>query len=129
VAQVILIVEDNERNLKLFREVLQLNGFETLEARTAQEGLDLVASARPDLVVMDIQLPDLDGATALTLLRQREETATTPVVAVTAFAMKGDRERLLSLGFDDYIPKPIDVSSFADRLRRLLPGGDEVAGT
>ena len=126
--QVILIVEDNERNLKLFREVLQLNGFETVEARTAQEGLELAASTPPDLVIMDIQLPDLDGASALTLLRKQEGTAHVPVVAVTAFAMKGDRERLLFLGFDDYIPKPIDVSSFADRLRRLLPGGDGVAG-
>jgi len=127
--QVVLIIEDNERNLKLFRDVLQLSGFETLEARTAQEGLELASSARPDLVVMDIQLPDLDGATALTLLRKREETAHVPVVAVTAFAMKGDRERLLFLGFDDYIPKPIDVSSFADRLRRLLPDGGGVATT
>ena len=125
--QVILIVEDNERNLRLFRELLDSEGFTTLEAGTADAAVEVACRERPDLVLMDIQLPGADGTSALHRLRADERTTAIPVVAVTAFAMKGDRERLLAEGFDDYIAKPIDVASFADRLRPLLRGGPGVA--
>jgi len=111
VAQV-LVVEDNEKNMKLFRDVLQAAGYKTIEATTAGQALDLAATNRPDLVLMDIQLPDMDGLEALRRLRADERTADTPVVALTALAMEGDRERFLAAGFDGYISKPVDIGSF-----------------
>jgi two-component system, cell cycle response regulator DivK len=119
--ELILIVEDNPRNLKLARDLLQLAGFRTLEAGTAGEGVALVRERRPDLVLMDIQLPDADGVSALRRIRADPESASVPVLAVTAFAMKGDRERLLSVGFDGYLAKPIDVKVFASQVRDHLP--------
>ena len=108
----VLIVEDNEKNLKLARDLLQVKGFRTLEAPDASAGIAMAAARHPALVLMDIQLPDMDGWEALTRLRADPRTADIPVVAVTAFAMEGDRERFLSAGFDGYITKPIDVRSF-----------------
>ena len=116
----VLIVEDNERNLKLVRDVLAHAGFRTLEACDAERGLELARAHRPDAILMDIQLPGIDGVAALALLRAAVETAAIPVAALTAFAMKSDRERLLAAGFCDYLEKPIDVRSLPDRVRQVI---------
>jgi two-component system cell cycle response regulator DivK len=108
----ILIVEDNEKNLKLTRDLLQVKGFSTIEAVDAAAGIALAIEHHPRLVLMDIQLPDMDGLEALAVLRADPRTAAIPVIAVTAFAMTGDRERFLAAGFDDYVTKPIDVREF-----------------
>jgi two-component system, cell cycle response regulator DivK len=107
--ELIMIVEDNERNLKLLRDLLGAHGYRTVEARSAEDALAVARTACPELVLMDIQLPGMDGVAALRELRGLPETAETPVIAVTAFAMKDDRERLLGAGFDGYIEKPVNV--------------------
>jgi two-component system cell cycle response regulator DivK len=114
----ILIVEDNDKNLKLARDLLQHHGFRTLEADTAAAGIALAEQHVPDLILMDIQLPDVDGVTALGRLRESAATTSIPVVAFTAFAMAGDRDRLLARGFDGYLTKPIDIHDFSDRVRQ-----------
>jgi two-component system, cell cycle response regulator DivK len=113
----ILIVEDNDKNLKLARDLLQHDGFRTLEAGTAAAAIDLAEQRVPDLILMDIQLPDMDGVTALGRLRELAATRSIPVVALTAFAMATDRERLLAAGFDGYLAKPIDIHNFSDSVR------------
>ena len=120
---VILVVEDNERNLKLLRDVLEYAGFDVRAARTAEDGISLAVSEPPDLVLMDLQLPGMDGMEALRRLRESPRTADIPVVAVTAQAMKHDRERALEAGFDGYIEKPISVRVFPDQVRSFLSGG------
>jgi two-component system cell cycle response regulator DivK len=114
----ILIVEDNDKNLKLARDLLQHDGFQTLEATTATAGITLAEQHVPDLILMDIQLPDMDGVTALGRLRKSAATRSIPVVALTAFAMAADRERLLAAGFDGYLAKPVDIHDFTDSVRR-----------
>ena len=116
--ELILIVEDNDKNLKLARDVLQYRGFRTLEAMTAADGIALATEHRPDLVLMDIQLPDADGVSALRRLRDEPATRSIPVVALTAFAMQADRDRISAAGFDGYLAKPIDVLAFPDEVRR-----------
>jgi CheY-like chemotaxis protein len=124
---VILVVEDNERNLKLLRDVLEYAGYEVRAAQTGEDGVALAVSKPPDLVLMDLQLPGIDGMEAFRRLRESPLTAGIPVVAVTAQAMKQDRERALAAGFDGYVEKPISVRAFLDQVRRFLPG--EEAGT
>ena len=124
---VILVVEDNELNLKLLRDVLEYAGYEVRGARTAEDGITLAVSEPPDLVLMDLQLPGIDGIEALHRLRESPGTADIPVVAVTAQAMKQDRERALRAGFDGYVEKPISVRAFTDQVRRFLSG--EEVGT
>ena len=116
----IMIVEDNERNIKLLRDVLGAHGYRTIEARSGEDAIALVPVERPELVLMDIQLPGMDGVAALRELRGMAATADTPVIAVTAFAMKDDRERLLAAGFDGYVEKPIDVRALPALLRSYL---------
>src|SRR5262249_28918111 len=123
----ILIVEDNEKNLKLVRDVLQHHGYETVEARTAEESLDLVVERAPDLVLMDIELPGMGGFVALERLKSDHETRSIPVCALTGFAMNEDRERCLGAGFDGYLVKPIDVATFPDEIRDLLDAAGEEA--
>jgi DNA-binding response OmpR family regulator len=118
--QLILIIEDNERNLKLVRDVLQFNGFQTAEARTAEDGLALASASPPDLVLLDLQLPGIDGMEAFRQLRGNSSTAGVPVVAVTALAMKDDRERVLGAGFDGYLEKPISVRELPGQVRAFL---------
>jgi two-component system cell cycle response regulator DivK len=125
--QVILVVEDNDRNLKLLRDVLEYAGYEVRTARTAEDGITLAVSEPPDLVLMDLQLPGIDGIEALHRLRESHRTAGIPVVAVTAQAMKQDRERVLQAGFNGYVEKPISVRAFPDQVRRFLSG--EEVGT
>ena len=120
---VILVVEDNERNLKLLRDVLEYAGYDVRVARTGEDGVTLAVKEPPDLVLMDLQLPGIDGTEALRRLRESPPTADIPVVAVTAQAMKHDRERALEAGFNGYIEKPISVRAFPDQVRGFLSGG------
>ncbi|HEV8662480.1 MAG TPA: response regulator [Candidatus Methylomirabilis sp.] len=118
----ILIIEDNRRNMLLVRELLAMHGFRALEASDAEEGIARAKAERPDLILMDLQLPGMDGLTATRLLRQDPATAAIPVIALTAHAMKGDRERALEAGCTGYIPKPIDTRRFLAQIRTFLPG-------
>jgi two-component system cell cycle response regulator DivK len=115
----ILVVEDNEKNMKLVRDVLLATGYRTLEAATGGQALELAAEHAPDLVLMDIQLPDVDGVHALRRLRADERTAAIPVLAVTAQAMHGDRERFLAAGFDGYVSKPLNVRELIGTVRQI----------
>ena len=117
---VILIVEDNPRNMKLVRDVLNHAGYRTLEAATAEEGLALARAERPALVLMDVQLPGMDGVEALGRLRADPATAGVRVIAVTALAMKEDRERFLAAGFYGYLEKPLDVRELPGRVAAVL---------
>ena len=113
----ILVVEDNEKNMKLFRDVLEASGYRLLEATTGEQAMELAAEQQPNQVLMDIQLPDLDGVDALGRLRADARTASIPVVALTAQAMHGDRERFLDAGFDAYISKPVDIVEFVKTVK------------
>ena len=119
----ILVVEDNELNMKLFRDVLVAGGYRTLEATTGGEAVELATEHAPDLVLMDIQLPDLGGVQALGRLRANERTAAIPVVALTAQAMDGDRERFLAAGFNGYLSKPVNVRELIGTVRLHCDGG------
>ena len=121
----ILVVEDNERNLKLVRDVLQYAGYDVIAASSGEQGVALARERLPDLVLMDLQLPEMDGTEALRRLRNDPLTRAIPVVAVTAFAMKDDRERALNAGFDSYIEKPISVRALADQVRGFLDRKEE----
>src|SRR5687768_17345146 len=121
--ELILIIEDNEKNLKLVRDVLQFKGYRTLEAKTAEDGITLAENHQPDLILMDIQLPGTDGMTALRHLRDEPRTASISIVALTAFAMKDDRERFLAAGFDGYLDKPINIREFPEQVRRFCEQG------
>jgi two-component system cell cycle response regulator DivK len=114
----VLVVEDNERNMKLFRDVLQASGYRTLEATTGERAVELAIEHGPDMVLMDIQLPDIDGVEALDRLRADDRFASVPVLALTAQAMEGDRERFLAAGFDGYLSKPVDVADFVATVKR-----------
>jgi CheY-like chemotaxis protein len=120
----ILVVEDNPMNLELVRDVLTSAQMKVVEARTAQEGLTAAAEIKPDLILLDIRLPGMDGYAMLERLKTNPATASIPVVALTAQAMVGDREQALAAGFSEYIPKPIDTRTLATQIRALLgPGG------
>ena len=116
----ILIVEDNEKNLKLVRDILQFKGYRTIEATTAGEGVRLAREELPILVLMDIQLPDFDGITALKQLRADPATRDLTVLAVSASAMPDDQQRILASGFNAYITKPIDVRSFLGTVEQFI---------
>jgi CheY-like chemotaxis protein len=115
--ELILIVEDNEKNLKLVRDLLQVKGYRTLEAGTAELGIGLARGHTPQLILMDIQLPGVDGLTALFQLKADPSTAQIPVIALTAFAMPDDRQRLHAAGFDGYLAKPINIRELLDVVR------------
>jgi two-component system, cell cycle response regulator DivK len=117
---VILIVEDNEKNMILVRDVLQFKGYQTIETATGKEGLRLAREMLPDLVLMDIQLPDMDGITVLGKLRADPMTTKIPVLAVSASVMPGDRQRIIDSGFDAYITKPINVKGFIETVERFI---------
>ena len=118
----ILIVEDNDKNMKLARDILQARGYATLEAITGEDGVRLAREHRPDLVLMDIQLPGINGIEALRELRADPATASIPVIAVTASVMASDRREITEAGFDDYVAKPISLKLFLDAVRRALEG-------
>ena len=121
--KLILIIEDNEKNMKLVRDVLQFNGYETTEATTAEDGLVLARSQHPALILLDIQLPGMDGFAALRQLRADPITKRTPVIAVTASVMERDRQKILEAGFDGYMTKPIHIKEFAEEIRTVLATG------
>jgi two-component system cell cycle response regulator DivK len=122
----VLIVDDNERNRRLARDVLRFAGLRTIEAETAASGIRSATDDKPDVVLMDIRLPDLDGPGALERLRADPRTARIPIVAVTSSAMMGDRERLLAAGFDGYLEKPINVREFAKQVRAFARPREEL---
>jgi two-component system cell cycle response regulator DivK len=118
--ELILIVEDNEKNRKLVRDVLQHKGYKTLEAETGEEGVRLAQESHPALILMDIQLPGMNGIEALGRLRADAKTKKIPVIAVTASAMTHDRAKIMSAGFDGYQSKPINVKEFLVAVREML---------
>ena len=126
--ELILIVEDNEKNRKLVRDVLQFKGYQTAEAETAEEGIRIAQESRPALILMDIQLPGMNGIEALGRLRADARTKKIPVIAVTASAMTHDRQKIMAAGFDGYQTKPINVKEFLEAVRQMLDrhpvGGD-----
>ena len=116
----ILVVEDNPKNLKLVRDVLQFSGYEVIEATCGEDGVRLAALEQPDLILMDLQLPGIDGTEALRRIRESDDGGAVPVVAVTAFAMSEDRERAYAAGFDGYVQKPISVRGLQQQVHQFL---------
>jgi two-component system cell cycle response regulator DivK len=116
----VMIVEDNELNMKLFHDLLDAHGYRTLQTRTGMEALRLARQERPDLILMDIQLPEVSGLEVTKWLKDDESLCDIPVIAVTAFAMKGDEERIRRGGCEAYISKPISIATFLDAVRRQL---------
>jgi two-component system cell cycle response regulator DivK len=117
---VILIVEDNEKNMKLVRDVLQAKGYTTIEAVTGEEGVRLATERKPDLILMDIQLPGINGIEALRLLRANPDTAAIPAIAVTASVMQQDRKHITEAGFDGYLGKPLNLKEFLEAVRAMV---------
>lgn len=118
--KVILIVEDNELNMKLFHDLLNAHGFSTLQTSNGLDALSLAKKHRPDLILMDIQLPEVSGLEVTRWLKDDQDLKSIPVIAVTAFAMKGDEERIRAGGCDAYIPKPISVPKFLETIKRFI---------
>ncbi len=118
----ILIVEDNEKNMKLVRDILRHQGHETIEATTGTQGVELAIARRPDLVLMDIQLPDIDGIEALRRIREVQALDGTPVVAVSASVMPDDHQKIVRSGFDAFVTKPINLKPFLETVKRFLEG-------
>jgi two-component system cell cycle response regulator DivK len=123
--ELILIVEDNDKNMKLARDILQVKGYRTIEAESAEAGLPLAAAQKPDLVLMDIQLPGINGIEALKRLRASPETSRIPVLAFTASVMPQDRKEIMSAGFDGFVSKPINLKEFIASIASMFgkPGG------
>jgi len=119
-AHKILVIDDNAMNRKLFDALLKHAGYEVYEAEDGKQGVELAKTVIPTLILMDIQMPGMDGISALKALREHEATAGIPMIAITSFAMKGDRERFLSEGFIDYISKPIDYKDFLASVKTTL---------
>jgi two-component system cell cycle response regulator DivK len=119
-SKTVLIVEDNELNMKLFRDLLEAHGYATLQTRNGIEALSLARDHRPDLILMDIQLPEVSGLDVTKWLKEDDQLRAIPVIAVTAFAMKGDEERIREGGCEAYISKPITVSMFLDTIRQFI---------
>ncbi len=117
----ILIIEDNEQNLYLMRFLLEANGLQVVAAMNGEEGLRLASDLRPAAILLDIQLPVMDGYAVAERIREQRELASVPIIAVTSYAMVGDRERILAAGATDYIEKPINPDTFVSQVRRHLP--------
>ena len=116
----VLIVEDNDKNMKLARDVLQAKGYQTLEAETGEEGVRLAKERKPDLVLMDIQLPGINGIEAFKQIRADPKTARIPVVALTASVTPTDRSQITAAGFDAFVGKPINLKEFLDTVKRFI---------
>jgi len=119
-AKTVLIVEDNDLNMKLFNDLLQANGYQTLQTKDGREAIDLARLHRPDLILMDIQLPEISGLEITKMLKEDAELKAIPVIAVTAFAMKGDEEKIREGGCEGYIAKPISVVNFLQTVAAFL---------
>ncbi len=116
----ILVVEDNEKNLALFRDILLYYGYEVLEAENGAMGVKTAQERLPDLILLDIQMPVMDGFAALKILKEAPETRNIKVIALTSFAMAGDREKIMAAGFDDYISKPINTRTLPELIKKYL---------
>lgn len=116
----ILIVEDNELNLKLFRDLLGANGYDTLETKDGNEAIQMVRSQQPDLILMDIQLPEISGLDITKMIKADQSIAHIPIIAVTAFAMKNDEEKIMSAGCQAYISKPISIGPFMETVKQFI---------
>ena len=116
----ILVVEDNEKNMYLIGFILRNNGYEVIEARTGEEGVELAKKEKPDLIIMDIQLPGIDGLETTRRIRESEADGGLPIVALTSYAMTGDREKALNAGCTGYLEKPINPETFMDSLEKYL---------
>ena len=116
----ILVVEDNEKNMYLIGFILRNNGFEVIEARTGEEGIELANKEKPDLILMDIQLPGIDGLETTRRIRESEADGKVPIVALTSYAMTGDREKALNAGCTGYLEKPINPETFMDSIEKYL---------
>jgi two-component system cell cycle response regulator DivK len=125
-SKTVMIVEDNELNLKLFHDLLEAHGYRTIGTRNGFEVVDLARKRRPDLILMDIQLPEISGLEVTKWLKEDSELQAIPVVAVTAFAMKGDEERIREGGCQAYLSKPISVPKFIETMRRFLGVGQSM---
>ena len=121
--ELILIIEDNEKNRRLARDVLQVKGYKTIESETAEEGLKLAVDKSPALILMDIQLPGMDGITAMKQLKADPNTKSIPIIAITASAMTNNRQAMLAEGFDGYQTKPISLKDFLREVQRVLLAG------
>ena len=119
-AKCVLIVEDNELNMKLFHDLLEAHGYATLQTKDGMEALKLAREHRPDLILMDIQLPEVSGLEVTKWIKEDEELKSIPIIAVTAFAMKGDEEKIREGGCEDYLAKPISVTKFLQAVQRFL---------
>ncbi|MEW6769932.1 MAG: response regulator [Bacillota bacterium] len=116
----VLIIEDNSTNAKLVRDVLELQGYTTLVARTAWYGISLAKEKKPDLITMDIGLPEIDGLTAVEILKADPDTANIRILAVTAYAMEGDAEKCIAAGCDAYLSKPLSINGFLTAVKQFL---------
>lgn len=116
----VLIVEDNDLNMKLFNDLLEAHGFRTLQTKDGMEALRIARRSRPDLILMDIQLPEVSGLEVTKWIKEDDDLRTIPVIAVTAFAMKGDEEKIREGGCEDYIAKPISVARFIETVKKYL---------
>lgn len=121
----VLVVEDNELNMKLFHDLLEAHGHETVQTRDGHDALALAREHKPDLILMDIQLPEVSGLNVTRWLKDETDLADIPVIAVTAFAMKGDEQKILEGGCEGYISKPISVSEFMAVIQRYIGGGED----
>jgi CheY-like chemotaxis protein len=119
----VLVIEDNDRNRKLVKILLEANKYEVIEAKTGEEALTCLQNDKPDLILLDIQLPNMDGLTLTRILRSNQKTKDIPIVAVTAYAMKGDKERVLDAGCDAYISKPIDTRELPMIVANMIKEG------
>jgi len=119
-SKTILIVEDNDLNMKLFNDLLEANGYNTIQTKDGREALDLTKEHKPDLILMDIQLPEISGLEVTKLIKKDDELKDIPVIAVTAFAMKGDEEKIREGGCEGYIAKPISVANFLQTVQKFL---------
>lgn len=119
-----LVIEDNEDNMVLITRLLQKFGYQTLQAETGNEGYEMAIEKQPDFIILDIQLPDIEGTEVLIKIRAREEGKNIPVIAMTSYAMMGDREKLLAAGCDGYIEKPFDPEHVVSQIRKLI--GEEI---
>jgi len=120
--KMILIVEDEPKNLTLLRDLLQVSGYSTIEATDGEKGVELAKSKKPDLILMDIQMPKMDGLEATRILKADTTTRNIPILALTSYAMKGDEERILEVGCDGYLAKPFDIQELLKTVAEYLSG-------
>lgn len=119
-SKTVMIVEDNELNMKLFRDLIEAHGYETVQTRSGLKAVELARETRPDLILMDIQLPEISGLDVTRAMKADDELKSIPIIAVTAFAMKGDEERIMQGGCEAYISKPISVTRFIETIKQFL---------